>query len=68
VVGRRVGGAVTRNRTKRRLRELLRRNPGWFAGTQEIVIRAGEGCEKLSFRKLGEILEQAGRRLARGEK
>ena len=68
VVGRQVRGAVRRNRTKRRLRELLRLNPGWFAGKYEIVIRAGEGCEKLSFRKLGEILEQAGKRLARGGK
>lgn len=66
VIGRQIRGAVRRNRTKRRIRELLRLNPGWFARGVDLVIRAGEGSEKLSYRKLGELLERAGQKLARG--
>lgn len=45
---------------------MLRLNPGWFARGVDLVIRAGEGSEKLSYRKLGELLERAGQKLARG--
>ena len=65
VIGRQVKGAVRRNRVRRKIRELLRLHPAWFAGRLDLVIRAGEGSEQLGFRRLGELLEQAGKKIGR---
>ncbi len=66
VIGRRqVKGAVRRNLIRRRIRELLRLHPAWFAGGLNLVIRAGEGSERLGFRRWGELLEQAGKKIGR---
>lgn len=66
VIGRRqVQSAVRRNRIRRRIRELLRLHPAWFAERLDLVIRAGEGSEQLGFRRLGELLEQAGKKIGR---
>ena len=40
-------------------------HPAWFAGRLNLVIRAGEGSEQLGFRRLGELLEQAGKKIGR---
>jgi ribonuclease P protein component len=69
VIGRRqVQSAVRRNRIRRRIRELLRLHPAWFAGSLNLVIRAGEGSDRLGFRKLEELLEQAGKRIGREDR
>jgi ribonuclease P protein component len=53
IAGRRVGPAVTRNRVKRRLRELLRvRLPQLPAGSL-VVIRALPGAETATYAQLG---------------
>jgi ribonuclease P protein component len=53
IAGRRVGPAVTRNRVKRRVRELLRdRLPELPAGSL-VVIRAMPGAERASYAQLG---------------
>jgi ribonuclease P protein component len=53
IAGRRVGDAVTRNRVKRRLRELLRtRLPELPAGSL-VVVRALPGADRASFAQLG---------------
>lgn len=66
VIGRRqVQSAVRRNRIRRRIRELLRLHPAWFAGSLNLVIRAGEGSDQLGFRRLEELLEQAGKKIDR---
>ncbi len=70
-VGKRVGGAVVRNRVRRRLRELLRRHlpildaartrigPGW-----DIVVTAQPAAATASFVALGTEVESALRGLA----
>jgi ribonuclease P protein component len=57
IAGRRVGPAVTRNRVKRRLRELLRdRLPELPAGSL-VVIRAMPGAERAGYVQLGGWIE-----------
>lgn len=66
-VGRRVGKAVVRNRTKRQLREILRRlSPGQC---HDIVITAQPASALASFRELSEAVAQCIRHnsLLRGE-
>ena len=57
-VGKRVGGAVQRNRVKRRIRELLRARlveltPGW-----DVVISARPPAAAASFAELGAAIDQ----------
>jgi len=61
-VGKRVGGAVRRNRVRRRLRELLRArlrelSPGW-----DVVISPRPPADSASFAELGEAIDQLLRR------
>lgn len=50
-----VGGAVTRNRVKRRLREAARRIP--VRGGYDVVIGARKAAAEASFADLGQALE-----------
>jgi len=55
-VGRRVGGAVRRNRVKRLVREVFRRNPALFPHECDVVIVARPGADSLDYASvLGEI-------------
>jgi ribonuclease P protein component len=56
IASRRVGGAVQRNRAKRRLRELIRQLP--LRGEVDLVIVARSRCVEASFAELGvELVE-----------
>lgn len=61
-VSKKVGNAVVRNRVKRRLREIFRREKGWFAARDLIVIVQPKAAE-LSFDALRAEAEKAVRRL-----
>jgi ribonuclease P protein component len=53
VAGRRVGPAVTRNRVKRRVRELLRERLSELPAGSLVVVRALPGAERASYSQLG---------------
>ncbi len=57
IAGRRVGPAVTRNRVKRRLRELLRERLAQLPSGSLVVVRALPGAERASFAQLGGWLD-----------
>jgi ribonuclease P protein component len=57
VAGRRVGPAITRNRVKRRLRELLRPRLAELPSGSLVVIRALPGSEEASYAQLGAWLD-----------
>jgi ribonuclease P protein component len=55
-VGRRVGGAVQRNRVKRLVREVFRRNRKLFPRDCDVVLVARPGADRLDYASvLGEI-------------
>lgn len=66
-VSRRVGAATVRNRVRRRLREIFRRNRAAFAGKAfRLVVNARPSAATVSFAELsGDFLEAVGRALAR---
>jgi ribonuclease P protein component len=61
-VTRKVGGAVVRNRVKRRLREVFRRHKGWFPAGSEIVLVARPNAARLGY---ADVEREIGRLAAR---
>lgn len=57
VVSKAVGNAVTRNRVKRRLRELVRSRHDVFPAGMIVVIRAKPAAAGASFTRLGRDLD-----------
>jgi ribonuclease P protein component len=56
VVGKKVGGAVERNRVKRRLRQIMRQTavkPGW-----DIVFIARSGAAEITYARLKELAQR----------
>jgi ribonuclease P protein component len=60
-VGRQVGGAVVRNRVRRRLRMIVR-DLHWRQG-YDIVIVARQGCEMASYQELQRAVTDSTRRM-----
>jgi ribonuclease P protein component len=66
IAGRRVGPAVTRNRVKRRIRELLRERLVELPAGSLLVVRALPGAERASYAQLGGWMD-AGLRACRSQ-
>jgi len=64
VVSRSVGGAVVRNRVKRRLRELVRARAATLSGC-DVVVRALPAAAAADYAALGKDLDAALARLGR---
>ena len=68
-VSRKVGGAVIRNRLKRRLREIFRRERGLLPEPLDIVVVPQAGADLLSFAELREqFLRAAAQWRPKGER
>lgn len=64
-VSRKVGCAVTRNRIKRRFREIFRRFAGEIPGHYDIVVNVRSGCADASYHELRAEFLSAAQRLCR---
>lgn len=62
-VSKRVSGAVQRNRIKRVVREVFRRNRPLFPEQSDVVMIARAGAEKLKYAAVREQIRLAGRAL-----
>lgn len=58
-VSRKVGGAVVRNRVKRRVRELFRRDPMRLMPEHDVIVIAKPGAGELGFDELARELVDA---------
>ena len=67
-VGRRVGGATRRNRVKRLVREVFRRNRELFPPDSDIVLVARPGSPRLDYAAVKSELERAQNALLRPPK
>jgi ribonuclease P protein component len=59
VVGKVVGGAVVRNRVRRRLREVVRARLSALPGGSRLVVRAQTGAAELSYADLAGLVDAA---------
>ncbi len=60
---RKVGGAVVRNRSRRRIRELFRTRPDAVKGwTGDLVVNVRRGCDEVAWETLAEELERCVRK------
>lgn len=65
-VTRRVGTAVTRNRARRRVRELMRWSGAALSGGVDVVINVRRGCAEAPWKELEEDFRRClGRAIAR---
>ena len=52
IASRRIGGAVVRNRAKRRLREVFRRCRNQLSGAVDVILVARNGVDRAGFREI----------------
>ena len=62
-VTKKVGTAVQRNRIKRVVREVFRRNRGLFPGSHDVVFIAKRGANDIDYRSLLNELRRAAKKL-----
>lgn len=68
-VSKRVGGAVERNRVRRRLREIVRiANSDWIKAGRDYVLIGRRAALKVPFARMAEDLDGALRRVGRNDK
>lgn len=67
-VSRRVGGAVVRNRVRRRIREAYRTHRGWFPPGMDVVVSARPSAAEATWEELLEDLRKALGRLPSPER
>ncbi len=67
VSSRRVGGAVARNRARRRLREVFRQNRERLTGEADVVLVARAGYDATPWNELVEEFVRLARRLGLAE-
>jgi len=58
-----IRGAVVRNRLKRRLREIFRRNKKWFPPNFDYIIQVKSGAEELDFKQLWDQIRTLSERI-----
>ena len=56
IVSRKIGKAVTRNRVKRRIREILRQERGIFDNGVMVAVLAKPGITELGYRELRDLI------------
>jgi len=66
LIPRGVRGAVSRNRLKRRLREIYRRNKDWFPPRCDCALQVSPQAARLAFSELLELTAAIGRKVRDG--